>query len=180
MATTFANADFKSGSEVFITYGHRSNHDLFLFSGFVDVSMTKYDYAKIWVAIPVSDQLYAQKAKVLSKFGLKPSCHLDLCGSPIIESSKPLLVFLTVLYMDAQSLDVVDTLMSKSDGNPGQIEIDERAFLWVRERIGIMMKSLKLNHSRIVDQGVHGIVRDVYEAEMRFLISICDDQLVRI
>lgn len=61
---TFSNHAISAGNQVFISYGNRSNTDLFLFSGFVDLE-NSHDVAKIW--IDFSDKLSGCKRDVLER-----------------------------------------------------------------------------------------------------------------
>jgi hypothetical protein len=59
---TFANQAISNGDQVYISYGNRSNADLFLFSGFVDMA-NSFDVVKVW--IDFSDKFAMSKLDLL-------------------------------------------------------------------------------------------------------------------
>jgi hypothetical protein len=61
---TYSNGHISAGDQVFISYGNRSNADLFLFSGFVDLE-SNLNVSKIW--IDFSDKITGIKKELLSK-----------------------------------------------------------------------------------------------------------------
>ena len=60
---------YKSGDEVFIFYGPRSNSDFFVHSGFF-YEENKHDLLQIKLGISSSDSLYTLKTQLLSKVGV--------------------------------------------------------------------------------------------------------------
>ena len=77
VASMYSHHSFSANQEIKMTYGKRSNQDLFLYSGFVDVSCIEHDSLKLWGFIPQNDPLYTKRAQVLSTLGLKPYLLTD-------------------------------------------------------------------------------------------------------
>lgn len=62
--TTDNSAVIKAGEQVFISYGHRSNQNLLLYSGFVDPSNVENDDIKIWCGVAAS-YVFAKRSRAI-------------------------------------------------------------------------------------------------------------------
>jgi len=97
-----AHRDFKSGEQVTIFYGQRTNNELFLHNGFVQQG-NEYDSLSIKLGVSKSDPLYDEKSSLLTSLGLQASGTYMLVPGPHPISSG-LLAFTRIFNMDQDSL----------------------------------------------------------------------------
>ncbi|XP_039498342.1 actin-histidine N-methyltransferase [Drosophila santomea] len=92
-----------AGEQFFIYYGDRSNTDLLVHNGFVDVNNLK-DYVNIRVGLSPTDALAAKRASILDKLNIRHTAELRVLPAPDF-ISKELLAFVRVFKMSAEQLD---------------------------------------------------------------------------
>ncbi|XP_052858278.1 actin-histidine N-methyltransferase [Drosophila gunungcola] len=92
-----------AGEQFFIYYGDRSNTDLLVHNGFVDVSNLK-DYVNIRVGLSTTDALAAKRASILDKLNIRHNAELRVLPAPDF-ISKELLAFVRVFKMSAEQLE---------------------------------------------------------------------------
>ncbi|XP_017013026.2 actin-histidine N-methyltransferase [Drosophila takahashii] len=92
-----------AGEQFFIYYGDRSNTDLLVHNGFVDVNNLK-DYVNIRVGLSPTDALAAKRASILDKLNIRHTAELRVLPAPEF-ISKELLAFVRVFKMSAEQLD---------------------------------------------------------------------------
>ncbi|XP_017048262.1 actin-histidine N-methyltransferase [Drosophila ficusphila] len=92
-----------AGEQFFIYYGDRSNADLLVHNGFVDVDNRK-DYVNICVGLSRTDELAARRARILDKLGILHNAELRVLPAPEFVS-RELLAFVRVFKMSAEQLD---------------------------------------------------------------------------
>ncbi|KAH6575883.1 hypothetical protein BSLG_000433 [Batrachochytrium salamandrivorans] len=144
---TTAACQVDPGEQIFINYGNRSNQELFIYSGFVDPSNTKYDRIRVLVSLAQSDPVFAKREKLLEMFNMSSEARLDLAGPPVIEKSAKLIRYLQVLTMDAAQLEfilnstdpVACMLSSDLNNSPSKI----KALEWIRLRCLILKRGLE-------------------------------------
>ena len=68
VSQTFAMEDMLENEQIFITYGYRSNSELFMHSGFVDTGSEAFDYVKVW--IDLRNKLTQSKFQALKSLNL--------------------------------------------------------------------------------------------------------------
>ncbi|EDV47427.1 histone-lysine N-methyltransferase setd3 [Drosophila erecta] len=93
----------EAGEQFFIYYGDRSNTDLLVHNGFVDVNNLK-DYVNIRVGLSPTDALAAKRASILDKLNIRHNAELRVLPAPEF-ISKELLAFVRVFKMSAEQLD---------------------------------------------------------------------------
>ncbi|XP_017064776.1 actin-histidine N-methyltransferase [Drosophila eugracilis] len=98
-----AQEDCAAGEQFFIYYGDRSNTDLLVHNGFVDVNNLK-DYVNIRVGLSPTDPLAAKRASILEKLNIRHTAELRVLPAPDF-ISKELLAFVRVFKMSAEQLD---------------------------------------------------------------------------
>jgi histone-lysine N-methyltransferase SETD3 len=101
-ATLYSGFDFQPGQEIKMSYGNRSNQDLFMYCNFVDPDNCDADNLKVYVTITRTDDLYKQRLEVLEMFGMKEG-YFGL-GSPLMVKSGRLMAFLYTLYLEKNVL----------------------------------------------------------------------------
>lgn len=89
VASMYSHRSLSADQEIRMTYGKRSNQDLFLYSGFVDVSCIENDSLKLWALVPQNDPFYAKRAQVLSTLGLKAYLLTDQANLSETELPSP-------------------------------------------------------------------------------------------
>ncbi|XP_016982700.1 actin-histidine N-methyltransferase [Drosophila rhopaloa] len=92
-----------AGEQFFIYYGDRSNTDLLVHNGFVDVNNLK-DYVNIRVGLSPTDALAAKRASILDKLSIRHNAELRVLPAPDF-ISKELLAFVRVFKMSAEQLE---------------------------------------------------------------------------
>ncbi|CAL4187663.1 unnamed protein product, partial [Meganyctiphanes norvegica] len=97
-----AHRDFKSGEQVTIFYGQRTNNELFLHNGFVQPG-NEYDSLSIKLGVSKNDPLYEDKCALLSSLGLPASGAFMLVPGPH-PISEGLLAFTRIFNMVQDSL----------------------------------------------------------------------------
>jgi hypothetical protein len=123
--------NFDPGEEIKMSYGHRSNQELFLYSGFVDESYILNDRVKVWLAIPTSDKLFELRTKCLNGIGLKNSCFISLHYPPVMERSATLMAFLCIMHMEKSTLE--KTIVKGSiEFSTIPSECLQKAFKWLK------------------------------------------------
>ncbi|KAH8241729.1 hypothetical protein KR038_011538 [Drosophila bunnanda] len=98
-----AQEDIKAGEQFFIYYGDRSNADLLVHNGFVDLSNRK-DYVKIRLGLSPTDPLVEQRARILAKLNIDRKAELRVLPAPDFISGE-LLAFVRVFNMSAEQLE---------------------------------------------------------------------------
>ncbi|XP_034658850.1 actin-histidine N-methyltransferase [Drosophila subobscura] len=98
-----AQEDCKAGEQFFIYYGDRSNADLLVHNGFIDVNNRK-DYVKIRLGLGQSDPLVEQRAKILARLNIERKAELRVLPAPEYISGE-LLAFVRVFNMSADQLE---------------------------------------------------------------------------
>ncbi|XP_017030448.1 actin-histidine N-methyltransferase [Drosophila kikkawai] len=98
-----AQEEFKAGEQFFIYYGDRSNADLLVHNGFVDLNNRK-DYVKIRLGLSPTDPLAEQRARILAKLNIDRKAELRVLPAPDFISGE-LLAFVRVFNMSAEQLD---------------------------------------------------------------------------
>ncbi|XP_017152710.1 actin-histidine N-methyltransferase [Drosophila miranda] len=93
----------KAGEQFFIYYGDRSNADLLVHNGFIDVNNRK-DYVKIRLGLGLSDALVEQRAKILARLNIERKAELRVLPAPDYISGE-LLAFVRVFNMSADQLE---------------------------------------------------------------------------
>ncbi|XP_053594227.1 actin-histidine N-methyltransferase [Microplitis demolitor] len=100
----YAMRDFKTGDQIFINYGSRTNSDFFVHSGFVPVD-NKDDGFKLRLGISKSDSLYHERTTLLEKLGFDSTTMTFLLKNSSEPISDQMLSFLRVFSMRKNDLD---------------------------------------------------------------------------
>nr|XP_002131202.1 histone-lysine N-methyltransferase setd3 [Ciona intestinalis] len=99
-----AMQDFKTGEQVKICYGARTNSDLLIHNGFV-MKESPFDKVRIHLGVSQKDPLYSLKAKLLEKLNVEVSGQFAVCSMDnSLPTSPQLLVFLRVFHMNEEEL----------------------------------------------------------------------------
>lgn len=99
----YAMRNFKSGDQIFIYYGPRTNTDFFVHSGFVYPD-NKSDGFTLYLGISKADPLRKERIALLSRMDLPEANEYVLKTGPE-PISKSLLGFLRIFNMDKDQLD---------------------------------------------------------------------------
>eukprot|EP01129_Flabellula_baltica_P006640 TRINITY_DN2500_c0_g1_i1.p1 TRINITY_DN2500_c0_g1~~TRINITY_DN2500_c0_g1_i1.p1 ORF type:complete len:517 (-),score=131.08 TRINITY_DN2500_c0_g1_i1:26-1516(-) len=125
-----AKRSFKEGEQVYMFYGHRTNGDLFMNSGFV-IENNKWDYITVLFSLIESDPLYAQKAQILAQHNI-PERGLYMIysslqgGNPI---SIELIQFLRIFVItDAELLATQSHLAFLEEDRPISLVNESEAY----------------------------------------------------
>ncbi|KAI8900227.1 hypothetical protein BC833DRAFT_582724 [Globomyces pollinis-pini] len=131
--------DVKIGDEILMTYGARSNQELFLYSGFVDQDTIENDYIKLSVMIPANDTCAQDRKDLLSKFGLTIGEKINLRHGEPLTSSPKLFSFLYGLLIGKEELkkSLIDKSFTASDS------LNQKCKTWLIIKIRVMLKGLK-------------------------------------
>ena len=165
-AQVAAFRDFEPGSQVFITYGNRSNQDLYLFSGFVDKTFILYDGIRIPVSISSQDALAEKRIALLTQAGLPSCAMLELGYPPLLESSDRLITFIHVLTMNETELDNFKTKQSLVSLNAPVIQ-------WLKLKVMVLLKGLQQQQSNVPKD--ERLILDIFHVEHMLLKAVQEE-----
>ncbi|CAG5097875.1 Similar to Setd3: Actin-histidine N-methyltransferase (Mus musculus) [Cotesia congregata] len=100
----YAKRDFKTGDQIFINYGSRTNSDFFVHSGFVTEN-NKDDGFKLRLGISKSDPLCREKTLLLEKLGFSSTTMTFLLQDSSEPISEQMRAFLRIFSMRKSDLD---------------------------------------------------------------------------
>ncbi|XP_034938623.1 actin-histidine N-methyltransferase [Chelonus insularis] len=136
----YAKRAFKTGEQIFISYGARTNSDFFVHSGFVCTD-NKNDGFKLRLGISKSDPLYHDRISLLEKLGFTSTNMSFLLRAGSEPVSDQMLAFLRVFNMRKVELDhwlesdkVLD-LMHRDCALDTIVEENVRKFLQMRLKL---------------------------------------------
>ncbi|KAE8586395.1 hypothetical protein XENTR_v10021654 [Xenopus tropicalis] len=141
--------DFKSGEQIYIFYGTRSNAEFVIHNGFF-FENNLHDRVKIKLGVSKSDRLYAMKAEVLARAGIPTSSvfALHVTEPPI---SAQLLAFLRVFCMNEDELKghligdhAIDKIFTLGNSEfPVSWENEIKLWTFLEARASLLLKTYK-------------------------------------
>ncbi|CAK1543158.1 unnamed protein product [Leptosia nina] len=145
----YALRDFKSGEQIFIFYGARSNADLFIHNGFVYPN-NDYDSLSLVLGVSSCDPLRGTKMALLKKLGLANLTHYHLYKTGNIVSPE-LLAFIRIFNMNKEELEkwsekgLPGDLVSSEETSAKEVgtEIDARAYKYLLTRCGLLLTAYR-------------------------------------
>jgi hypothetical protein len=130
----------KAGDELFMSYGARSNQELFMFCGFVGEDCT-HDRIRIPMAIPTSDPFRLDKEMWLNMYGIGPHeiVTMDLdCLNP---STKFYLMLILMHLNEEELLEARQQRKLPVDNTPPLVL--EKAKRWIKTKCMVQLKVLE-------------------------------------
>jgi protein-histidine N-methyltransferase len=101
-AQLFSKDSTEPGSQIFMSYGKRSNQDLFMFCGFIG-NTTEFDCPKVFVALSKNDPHYNDRERLAHRFLLRSSGYYKLCRD-VLKKPNDLLNILILMHLTLPEL----------------------------------------------------------------------------
>nr|XP_039260368.1 actin-histidine N-methyltransferase-like [Styela clava] len=148
---SYAMQDFKSGEQIKIFYGARSNVGFLVYNGFV-VENNPYDRVDIQLGVSSNDKLYKKRVQLLERLRIhsRGSFHIFAMVENL-PTSPELLAFLRVFHMNEEELDSwyekdlfgANGLKDIYMPNTRPIEADLKCWKYLENRAELLVRGFK-------------------------------------
>ncbi|KAI8916125.1 hypothetical protein EDD86DRAFT_197723 [Gorgonomyces haynaldii] len=169
-AIVYSDRKVAKGDQIYMSYGPKSNQDLFIFMGFTNPELVSHDSLKIQLSLQQNAGTL-QKQRILESYGIEPQALFDLRYPPLVESSQKLLLFLNVFLLKADDLKKPLDALQQIIESPTVETIK-----WLKMRLLVMRRALVTGKEKADSK----LVQDLFECELRLLDAIEVDPLLQV
>lgn len=168
LAITTSVSQIEQGEQMYINYGSRPNQELFMYSGFIDVSEIRNDCIRLPLNVARTDPLGSKRLLVFERLGIQCPGTFDFSIVSLMNLNEPipglssrradLVKAVSILQASTDELD---------DFDPSKQAINLKALNWVHGRCNLLMMNLQAHRAKVPES--LPIVQSLYDVEKALL-----------